>query len=117
MIRLEDTSGGAIARAIAEERHHMGSPATGMVLTMLILSNEELASDATEAAVLSARQHPMRILTLIPRPGRGPDQIDAQVMARRGRDHSAPRGSLGTRELGHRTAPPPGHSGGFLVAF
>jgi len=80
MIRLEDTSGGAIARAIAEERHRMGSPATGMVLTMLILSDEEYASDATEAAVLSARQHPMRILTLIPRPGRGPDQIDAQVM-------------------------------------
>jgi glucose-6-phosphate dehydrogenase assembly protein OpcA len=47
---------------------------------MLILSDEEYASDATEAAVLSARQHPMRILTLIPRPGRGPDQIDAQVM-------------------------------------
>ena len=80
MIRLEDTSGGAIARAIAEERHRMGSPATGMVLTMLILSDEEYASDATEAAVLSARQHPMRILTLIPRPGRGQDQIDAQVM-------------------------------------
>lgn len=80
MIRLEDTSGGDIARAIAEERHRMGSPATGMVLTMLILTDEEYASDATEAAVLSARQHPMRILTLIPRPGRGPDQIDAQVM-------------------------------------
>jgi glucose-6-phosphate dehydrogenase assembly protein OpcA len=80
MIRLEDTSGGDIARAIAEERHRMGSPATGMVLTMLILSDEEFASDATEAAVLSARQHPMRIITLIPRPGRGPDQIDAQVM-------------------------------------
>lgn len=80
MIRLEDTSGGDIARAIAEERHRMGSPATGMVLTMLILSDEEFASDATEAAVLSARQHPMRILTLIPRPGRGPHQIDAQVM-------------------------------------
>ena len=80
MIRLEDTSGGEISRAIAEERHRMGSPATGMVLTMLILSDEEYASDATEAAVLSARQHPMRILTLIPRPGRGPDQIDAQIM-------------------------------------
>jgi len=80
MIRLEDTSGGDISRAISEERHRMGSPATGMVLTMLILSDEEYASDATEAAVLSARQHPMRILTLIPRPGRGPDQIDAQVM-------------------------------------
>ena len=58
----------------------MGSPATGMVLTMLILTDEEYASDATDAAVMSARQHPMRILTLIPRPGRGPDQIDAQVM-------------------------------------
>jgi glucose-6-phosphate dehydrogenase assembly protein OpcA len=80
MIRLEDTSGGEIARAIAEERHRMGSPATGMVLTMLIVTDEEYASDATEAAVLSARQHPMRILTLIPRPGRGVDQIDAQVM-------------------------------------
>ena len=80
MIRLEDTSGGAISHAISEERHRMGSPATGMVLTMLILTDEEFASDATEAAVLSARQHPMRILTLIPRPGRGPDQIDAQVM-------------------------------------
>ena len=80
MIRLENTSGGAIAHAIAEERHRMGSPATGMVLTMLILTDEEYASDATDAAVMSARQHPMRILTLIPRPGRGPDQIDAQVM-------------------------------------
>jgi len=80
MIRLEDTSGGDISRAIASERHRMGSPATGMVLTMLILTDEEYASDATEAAVLSARQHPMRILTMIPRPGRGVDQIDAQVM-------------------------------------
>jgi glucose-6-phosphate dehydrogenase assembly protein OpcA len=80
VIRLENTSGGEISRAISEERHRMGSPATGMVLTMLILSDEEYASDATEASVLSARQHPMRILTLIPRPGRGADQIDAQVM-------------------------------------
>ncbi len=80
MIRLEDTSGSEISRAISAERHRMGSPATGMVLTMLILTDEEYASDATEAAVLSARQHPMRILTLIPRPGRGADQIDAQIM-------------------------------------
>jgi len=80
MIRLENTSGGAIAHAINQERHRMGSPATGMVMTLLILTDEEFASDATEAAVLSARQHPMRILTLIPRPGRGPDQIDAQIM-------------------------------------
>lgn len=80
MIRLEDTSGGAIAHAIDAERHRMGSPATGMVMTLLILSDEEYAADATNAAVTAARQHPMRILTLIPRPGRGSDQIDAQIM-------------------------------------
>lgn len=80
MIRLEDTSGGAIAHAIDAERHRMGSPATGMVMTLLILTDEEYAADATNAAVTAARQHPMRILTLIPRPGRGPDQIDAQIM-------------------------------------
>lgn len=79
MIRLEDTSGGAVAAAIAAERHRMGSPATGMVLTMLILSNEESQADATAAAVGAARQHPMRIVTLIPRPGKHETRLDADI--------------------------------------
>lgn len=79
MIRLEDTSGSAIAAAIAAERHRMGSPTTGMVLTLLVLVDEEYQSDATSAAVMAARQHPMRILTVIPRPGRTADRIDAEI--------------------------------------
>ncbi|MBI1350794.1 MAG: oxidoreductase [Actinomycetales bacterium] len=79
MIRLEDTSGGAVAAAIAAERHRMGSPATGMVLTLLILSDEETQADATAAAVHAARQHPMRIVTLIPRASSKPSRIDAEV--------------------------------------
>lgn len=79
MIRLEDTSGGAVATAIAAERHRLGSPATGMVLTMLILANEEFQADATAAAVSAAREHPMRILTLIPRPGRMEPSLDAEI--------------------------------------
>ncbi len=79
MIRLEDTSGGAVAAAIAAERHRMGSPATGMVLTLLILSSEEAQADATAAAVGAARQHPMRIVTLIPRPGRQETRLDADI--------------------------------------
>lgn len=79
MIRLHNTSGGDIARAIGSERHRMGSPTTGMVLTMLILSDEEHQADATEAAVNSAREHPMRILTLVPRPGGDADVIDADI--------------------------------------
>ncbi len=79
MIRLEDTSGGEVARAIAAERHRMGSPATGMVLTLLILSDEEAQADATAAAVGAARQHPMRIVTLIPRPGKHETRLDADI--------------------------------------
>ena len=79
MIRLEDTSGGAVAAAIAAERHRMGSPATGMVLTLLILTDEEFQADATSAAVAAARQHPMRIVTLIPRPGRQDARLDAEI--------------------------------------
>jgi glucose-6-phosphate dehydrogenase assembly protein OpcA len=78
MIRLEDTSGGAVAAAIASERHRMGSSATGMVLTMLILTDEESQADATAAAVSAARQHPMRIVTLIPRPGKD-TRLDADI--------------------------------------
>lgn len=79
MIRLENTSGGAISAAISEERHRQGSPTTGMVLTMLILTDEEFQSDATSGAVFAARQHPMRIVTVIPRPGRGPHSLDAEI--------------------------------------
>ena len=79
MIHLEDTNGGAVASAIASERHRMGSTTTGMVMTLLIVADEEHQADATAAAVASARQHPMRILTLVPRPGKGPSRLDADI--------------------------------------
>lgn len=79
MIRLENTSGHDIAAAIAAERHRMGSPTTGMVLTLLILTDEEFQADATAASVASAREHPMRILTMVPRPGGDTNRIDADI--------------------------------------
>jgi glucose-6-phosphate dehydrogenase assembly protein OpcA len=79
MIRLEETSGGAVAAAINAERRRIGSPATGMVLTLLILADEDTQADATDAAVATARQHPMRIITLIPRPDARNTQLDAEI--------------------------------------
>lgn len=79
MIRLDNTSGGAVAAAIAAERHRMGSAATGMVLSLLILTDEEYQADATAAAVAAARQHPMRIVTIIPRPSRHEPRLDAEI--------------------------------------
>lgn len=67
MIRLDDTTGSEVAAAIASERHRMGSPATGMVLTLLVLADEETQADATNAAAFASQEHPMRILVLVPR--------------------------------------------------
>ena len=79
MIRLEGTSGSEITTAINRERHRMGSPTTGMVLTLLILADESSQSDATAAAVAAARLHPMRIVTFIPRPQDRETRLDAEI--------------------------------------
>lgn len=79
MIHLEDTSGGAIAATIARERNRLGSSPTGMVLTLLILTDEDTQSDVTAAAVEAARMHPMRVVTLIPRGGDSQTRLDADI--------------------------------------
>lgn len=77
--RLENTTAGEIVRTINEERHRVGATATGMVLTLIIVTDEENQSDATRAAAFSAMEHPCRIITLIPRPGRVEPQLDANI--------------------------------------
>lgn len=77
--RLERTTAGEIVRTINEERHRIGATATGMVLTLIIVTDEENQSDATRAASFSAMEHPCRIITLIPRPGRVEPQLDANI--------------------------------------
>lgn len=79
MIRLDDTSAGEVAAAINTERRRLGAAATGMVLTLLILADEEYQADATSAAESAARTHPMRIVTLIPRPHGGQTRLDAEI--------------------------------------
>ena len=79
MINLENTQANAVAAAINEERRRMGSPAVGMVLTLLVITDELNQSDALAAASLAAREHPMRIIGLIERPGRGDAHLDAQI--------------------------------------
>ncbi|MEI2641912.1 MAG: glucose-6-phosphate dehydrogenase assembly protein OpcA [Candidatus Nanopelagicales bacterium] len=77
--RLEKTSADQIVRAINAERHKIGATSTGMVLTLIIVTDEENQEDATRAAAASAMEHPCRIITLIPRPGRVDPQLDANI--------------------------------------
>lgn len=79
MINLENTNANAVASAINEERRRMGSSTVGMVLNLLILTDELNQSDALRAASGAAREHPMRIIGLIERPGRGETHLDAQI--------------------------------------
>lgn len=79
MINLRDTNSNAVANAINEERHQMGSATVGMVLNLLVITDELNQSDALGAASQAAREHPMRIIGLIGRPGRGEAHLDAQI--------------------------------------
>jgi len=79
MISLENTQANAVAAAINDERRRMGSPTVGMVLTLLILTDEMHQAEALAAASIAAREHPMRVIALIERPGRHSPHLDAQI--------------------------------------
>ncbi|GAA2402155.1 glucose-6-phosphate dehydrogenase assembly protein OpcA [Streptomyces glaucosporus] len=83
-IDLTDTTSGQINAALVQARRAMGSPAIGMVLTLVIVTDEGSHYDALKAANEASKEHPSRILVVIRRPGRSPRdramaRLDAEV--------------------------------------
>jgi glucose-6-phosphate dehydrogenase assembly protein OpcA len=78
-IDLTDTTAGAIHDALTEARRRMGGPASGMVLTLIIVTNEEAQYDAVRAASQAGREHPSRVLAVIPRKPRADSRLDAEI--------------------------------------
>jgi len=78
-VRLDDTTAAQVSTAIDQERFRQGSSAVGRVLTLVIVADEATQADAVRSAAEAAREHPSRILVAIPRPGRGPARLDAEV--------------------------------------
>ncbi|MFD6418102.1 glucose-6-phosphate dehydrogenase assembly protein OpcA [Streptomyces sp. NPDC060194] len=81
---LTDTTARQIDRAVVEARRALGTPAVGMVLTLVLVTDEENAYDALRAAEDASRVHPSRTIVVIRRPGRTPrdrqlSRIDAEV--------------------------------------
>ncbi|MFD5752493.1 glucose-6-phosphate dehydrogenase assembly protein OpcA [Streptomyces sp. NPDC127033] len=81
---LTGTTAGRINKALGEARRAQGSPTVGMVLTLVIVTDEENAHDAVKAATDASREHPSRILTVIERPARGHQsrsepRVDAEI--------------------------------------
>jgi glucose-6-phosphate dehydrogenase assembly protein OpcA len=76
---LTGTNSSAIAAALLRARRSTGSPAMGMVMTLLVVSDEGDHYDALKAARRASRDHPARIIGVIGRTGRGPTILDAEV--------------------------------------
>jgi len=79
MIELVDTTSSDIAAEFVRARRKAGSPAMGMVMTLVFVVDQEYADTAMEVARSASREHPARVLGLILGDGRGAGQVDAQV--------------------------------------
>ena len=83
-IDLTDTTSSRINAELVKARRALGSPATGMVLTLVIVTDEGNHYDALKAASGASKEHPSRILVVVRRPGRSPrdraqHRLDAEV--------------------------------------
>ncbi|MGA5134937.1 glucose-6-phosphate dehydrogenase assembly protein OpcA [Streptomyces olivoreticuli] len=83
-IDLTDTTSSKINNALVQGRRAIGTPAIGMVLTLVIVTDEEHAYDALKAANEASREHPSRKLVVVKRVSRSPRdrakaRLDAEV--------------------------------------
>ncbi|WP_432935761.1 glucose-6-phosphate dehydrogenase assembly protein OpcA [Kribbella sp. CA-253562] len=79
IIDLTGTTSSEIASALLRARRNAGSPAMGMVGTIVVVVDEASHHDAMKAANEAGREHPSRVLVAILRPGRGEGGLDAEV--------------------------------------
>ena len=79
MIELIDTSASEIAAEFIRARRRAGSPAMGMVMTLVIVADDGDADKAMEAARSASREHPARILGVVVGGRRGQSRVDAEV--------------------------------------
>ncbi len=79
MIELTETNSAGIAAEFLRARKKAGSPAMGMVMTLVIVVAEDDAHDAMEAARTASQEHPARVLGVILGDARGHAVVNAQV--------------------------------------
>jgi glucose-6-phosphate dehydrogenase assembly protein OpcA len=79
LIELTDTNSAGIAAQLLAARKKAGSPAMGMVMTLIIVVDEDAADDAMTAAQEASKEHPARVLGVILGDARGRPVVNAQV--------------------------------------
>ncbi|MEV6953490.1 glucose-6-phosphate dehydrogenase assembly protein OpcA [Streptomyces sp. NPDC051183] len=83
-IDLTETNSSKINAALVQARRDIGTPAIGMVLTLVIVTDEENAYDALKSANDASHEHPSRIIVVVKRAARSPRsrrdaRLDAEV--------------------------------------
>ncbi|MEU9374673.1 glucose-6-phosphate dehydrogenase assembly protein OpcA [Streptomyces sp. NPDC048255] len=83
-IDLTETTSSKINAAMVQARRDIGTPAIGMVLTLVIVTDEENAYDALKSANDASHEHPSRIIVVIKRVSRSPRsrrdaRLDAEI--------------------------------------
>ncbi|GAB3622117.1 glucose-6-phosphate dehydrogenase assembly protein OpcA [Mariniluteicoccus endophyticus] len=78
IIELNDTTAAKISSALVKARRSAGSPAMGMVLTMVVVTDQRSYKRVQEAAMTAGREHPSRILLVVTGSARKPG-LDAEV--------------------------------------
>jgi glucose-6-phosphate dehydrogenase assembly protein OpcA len=76
---LTNTTTADIRAALTRTRDQMGGPATGMVLNLIIMTDESGQHDAVRAASQAGREHPCRVLAVIARESRAVSRLDAEI--------------------------------------
>lgn len=76
---LVDTNASQVASALLRARREAGSPAMGMVLTLIVVTDEGSVYDSLRAATAVTKEHPARILGAIRKSSRGEPRLDAEV--------------------------------------
>jgi protein involved in polysaccharide export with SLBB domain len=79
IIDLPGTSTSDIGRKLVTLRGDVGAMALGRVLTLVVVVDSEHLDVAMTAATDASRQHPSRIIALVPESRRGNPRLDAQI--------------------------------------
>ncbi len=78
-VELVDTTASEVGATIARERRRAGAGTLGMVLTLVVATDERGHHDAIRAANDAAMEHPCRVIAVIPRAPKEKARLDAEV--------------------------------------
>lgn len=78
-INLTDTTSSTIDATLTRARHKLGGPTMGMVMTLVVITDESYQYDAVRAATEAGREHPSRVIVVIARDPHAEPRIDAEI--------------------------------------